>query len=170
MDPQNAKFLTEQLTGIWQGEFAATCAVIAAVPNDKRDYKPDAKSRTAWELAKHLAMGDIWFLDSILNGAFASDAEASKKADAAFGTIDDVLAFYKREFPAKIDAVRAMTPSALQAPISFFGMMTQPAASYLGFANNHSMHHRGQLITYLRSMGSKVPPTYGDSADFPMKG
>jgi uncharacterized damage-inducible protein DinB len=28
-----------------------------------------------------------------------------------------------------------------------------------------SVHHRGQLSTYLRPMGSKVPSIYGPSAD-----
>ncbi|QQS22740.1 hypothetical protein IPM19_03870 [bacterium] len=28
-----------------------------------------------------------------------------------------------------------------------------------------AIHHRGQLATYLRAMGAKVPPIYGPSAD-----
>ena len=31
-----------------------------------------------------------------------------------------------------------------------------------------SIHHRGQLTTYLRAMGSTVPQIYGPSADEPM--
>ena len=30
-----------------------------------------------------------------------------------------------------------------------------------------AVHHRGQLSTYLRPMGSKVPAIYGPSADDP---
>ena len=30
------------------------------------------------------------------------------------------------------------------------------------------IHHRGQLSTYLRPMGAKVPQIYGPSADEPM--
>jgi uncharacterized damage-inducible protein DinB len=32
-----------------------------------------------------------------------------------------------------------------------------------------AIHHRGQLSTYLRPMGSKVPSIYGPSADDPGK-
>jgi len=46
--------------------------------------------------------------------------------------------------------------------------MQQPNVTYLGFANNHSIHHRGQLSSYLRACGSKVPAIYGASADEPM--
>ncbi len=170
MDPQHAKFLTDQLTGLWEGEFAATCAVLAAVPNDKRDHKPDAKGRTGWQLAVHLATADIWFIESITNGAFAWDPEAAKKRETLFGTVDEVVAYYKKEFPEKLNALRAQSPEKLAANVDFFGMMQKPAASFIGMANNHSIHHRGQLSSYLRSMGSKVPPMYGDSADFPMGG
>lgn len=45
-----------------------------------------------------------------------------------------------------------------------------PAASFPGMANNHGVHHRGQLAAYLRAMGSKVPAIYGGSADEPMPG
>jgi uncharacterized damage-inducible protein DinB len=30
---------------------------------------------------------------------------------------------------------------------------------------NHSTHHRGQLIIYLRVLGAKVPSVYGPTAD-----
>jgi uncharacterized damage-inducible protein DinB len=39
--------------------------------------------------------------------------------------------------------------------------------TYLILVNNHSIHHRGQLATYLRPMGSMVPSIYGGSADEP---
>jgi uncharacterized damage-inducible protein DinB len=48
-------------------------------------------------------------------------------------------------------------------------MFKWPVVSYLGFANNHGIHHRGQLAAYLRALGSKVPAIYGGSADEPMQ-
>jgi uncharacterized damage-inducible protein DinB len=40
---------------------------------------------------------------------------------------------------------------------------------YLQFMLMHLSHHRGQLSTYLRPMGSKVPSIYGGSADEPFQ-
>jgi uncharacterized damage-inducible protein DinB len=40
---------------------------------------------------------------------------------------------------------------------------------YLAFVNNHSVNHRGELVTYLRPMGSKVPSVYGGSFDEPRR-
>jgi uncharacterized damage-inducible protein DinB len=168
MDNNQAQLIAQHLAMLWESEFPATCKVIAAVPNDRRDYKPDDKSRTAWELATHIATGDLWFLRSILSGSFAWDPEADKQRATLFNTVEDVVAYYKKEFPAHLQQVRDMPAEKLVAVVDFFGLFQWPNASYLGFANNHSIHHRGQLAAYLRAMGSKVPAIYGGSADEPM--
>jgi uncharacterized damage-inducible protein DinB len=169
MNTEQARFLVEYMTKLWEGEFPATCKVLAAVPDAARNYKPDDKSRSAWDLSVHLAAGDLWFLDAIRKGTFIFDPEAEKKATASFTKVSDVVEMYKRDFPAKLAAVRAMPSDELTKPVDFFGMFTWPNVSYLGFANNHSIHHRGQLASYLRAMGSKVPAIYGGSADEPMQ-
>ena len=146
-------------------EFPATCKVLAAVKDDTRTYKPDAKSRPAWEIATHLATADIWFIDSMLNGKFEWNPDGVKQAESQFKTINDVVEFYKKTFPEKLKQVRALPAEKLTAPLSFFGRMEMPTLKYIGFANNHSIHHRGQLAAYLRALGSKVPNIYGPSAD-----
>ena len=168
MNAEQAKFLTDFFANLLESESKTTARVIAAVPDNRRDYKTDDKSRSAWDLATHLALGDIWFVDSIVKGSFNFDPEVEKKASAEFTSVKDVVDHYNREFPAKVAALRALPPENLTKIVDFFGMMQQPKASYLGFANNHSIHHRGQLAAYLRAMGSKVPSIYGGSADEPM--
>jgi uncharacterized damage-inducible protein DinB len=139
--------------------------VLGAVNNDNRNYKPDAKSRTAWELATHLATADIWFIDSIVQGRFDWNPDAAKKAEEQFKTVADVVAFYKQTFPARLQQLRSLPGATLAEPLDFFGVMKMTRAQFVGFANNHSVHHRGQLAAYLRAMGSKVPNIYGPSAD-----
>jgi len=168
MNAEQARFLADFLGKAMENEFAATCKVLAAVPDNRRDYKPDEKSRTAWELATHLALGDIWFIDSICDGNFNFDPDAEQKAAAGFKTIGDVVEFYKREFPRRLERLSSTPSEKLATVVDFFGMMKQPAAAFLVFANNHGIHHRGQLAAYLRAMGSKVPAIYGASADEPM--
>lgn len=170
MNADQARFLVEYFAKVWEGELPATLKVLAAVPDARRDYKPDDKSRNAWDLAVHLAAGDIWFLDSIRQGAFNWDPDAEKKIASQLTKVSDIVDLYKKELPAKLNAVRSMPAEDLTKVVDFFGMMKQPNATYLGFANNHSIHHRGQLATYLRAMGGKVPAIYGGSADEPMQG
>jgi uncharacterized damage-inducible protein DinB len=169
MNADQAKFLVEHYTQLMQGEFPATVKVLAAVKDDNRDYKPDEKSRTAWELLTHIATSDIWFLDSIIKGGFQWDTDAAKQAESQFKTVNDVVDFYKTAYPAKLDELRNMSPESMTKVVDFFGFFQSPAVGLLGMANNHGIHHRGQLAAYLRAHGSKVPAIYGGSADEPMQ-
>ena len=165
MTSVEAKAAAQVIAALWQGEVAATTQVLAAVKDDTRDYKPDPKSRSAWELATHLASADEWFIDSITAGSFAFDPEKAKANEARFTTARSIADFYSATIPRKLQALADMPGEQLNETIDFFGMMQMSRAQFIGFANNHSVHHRGQLAAYLRSMGSKVPNIYGPSAD-----
>jgi uncharacterized damage-inducible protein DinB len=165
MNTEQAKAAADAMAALWEGEFAATSQVLAAVKDDNRAYKPDPKSRSAWDLATHIATADIWFMDSIRQGRFEWNADAVKQAEAQFNSVNDIVEFYRKTFPEKLAALRALPPESLTEMLDFFGVMRMPRAQWIGFANNHSVHHRGQLAAYLRAMGSKVPNIYGPSAD-----
>jgi uncharacterized damage-inducible protein DinB len=144
-------------------EVETTKRVLAAVPDGKKDYRPDPNARTAWELAWHLANTDVQFLDGIADLKFTMGAAAEKP-----NTVAELVEWYDRNIKRGVDRVRALSAQQLLAPIQFF-TFNLPAAFYLGFLNNHSIHHRGELATYLRPMGSKVPAIYGGSFDEPFQ-
>ena len=143
-------------------EAECTKKVIAAVPDAKSDYKPDPHARTAKELAWHIANSDIQFLDGIAGMSFDMSVPETKPETSA-----DVVTWYDENLKRGVARVAAMTPEQLMTPVEFFGVFNLPAVLYLGFLNNHSVHHRGELVTYLRPMGSKVPSIYGGSYDEP---
>ena len=143
-------------------EAESTKKVIAAIPDAKSDYRPDPNARTAKELAWHIANTDIQFLDGIADLNFKMDNPEHKPQTSA-----EVVAWYDENIKRGISRVAGMTPEQLLTPVGFFGVFNLPAALYLGFLNNHSIHHRGELTTYLRPMGSKVPSIYGGSYDEP---
>lgn len=153
------------MSALWTAELPATLRVISAVRDERRDYRPHPKSRSAWELVVHLATADIWFLESIERGTFGFDPVAAKEAESRFGGVSDVARFYESAVPERLTRLTSMPADRLAEPVDFFGMMNMPRASWIGFAMNHSIHHRGQLSAYLRSMGSKVPDIYGPSGD-----
>src|SRR3954451_15542056 len=165
MTPDQTKAAAEMFATLWEGEFPVTCQVLAAVKDDKRDSRPYPKSRTAWELAAHIATADLWFIDCISNGKFHFDPEQAKKAEAGFANVDDIVEFYKKNFPAKLRALASRPAADMTENIDFFNMMNRSRAAWIGFANNHSVHHRGQLAAYLRAMGSKVANICGPSGD-----
>ena len=147
-------------------EMETTKKILSAVPDSKRDFRLDPKSRTAWELAWHLASSDVQMLDEVADRKF--DMAPRFKQEPR--DIADLVNWYETNFLRAANRVRAMTPEQLTTPVDFAGVFTLPAVFYLGFVNNHSIHHRGQLAAYLRPMGSKVPSIYGGSADEPWKG
>jgi len=165
MTPEQATSTAAFLIDVWKGEARGTTQVLAAVGSGNRDYKPDAKSRSAWEIATHLATADIWFIDSIIKGGFEWNPDAARQAEAQFTDAAAIVAFYEKALPERLDALGALSGDVLLAPLSFFGMFEWPRVRFIAFASNHSVHHRGQVAAYLRAMGSKVPDIYGPSAD-----
>lgn len=147
-----------------QSEFPVTSKVLAAVPDQQHDYRPDPKSKTAIELAWHIVATDIWFIDGISGHNFQI-APPEQPADVKTGA--EIAAWYDKTIAEKMPALEAMTGEQLGTPVDFFGVFNFPAVFYLQFMNNHTIHHRGQLSTYLRAMGGKCPSIYGGSADEP---
>ncbi len=165
MTAEQATFLAQHYARVMESELPATLKVLRAVPDSGRDYRPDEKSRTAWDLATHIAQSDVWFLESIAAGAFTFDKDAVAALLSGWTTMADVAGYYEREMPRCLAAIRALTPDVLLKDVDFFGVVTQRDVLFLAFANNHGIHHRGQLSAYLRAMGAKVPAIIGPSGD-----
>jgi len=143
-------------------EAEITKKVIAAIPDAKSEYRPDPNARTAKELAWHIANSDIQFLDGIADLKFNMETPEHKPQ-----TSTEVVAWYDENIKRGAARVSALSAEQLMTPVSFFGVFNFPAVFYLNFLNNHSIHHRGELATYLRPMGAKVPSIYGGSFDEP---
>ncbi len=67
-------------------ELKATKKVLAAIPDAKRDYKPDPNSRTAGDLAWHLASADVQMLDETADRKFAMEARFKDEPKTIGGT------------------------------------------------------------------------------------
>lgn len=166
LSPEFAIGMREALLQGLSQELETTKKVLAAIPEDKRDYRPDPKSRTAWELAWHLASSDVQMTDEIADQKFTMEPRFKEEPK----TVADLVNWYDSNFKRAIARVRSMSPEQLCTPVDFYGVFNLPVVLYLPFVNNHSIHHRGQLAVYLRPMGSKVPSIYGGSADEPWQG
>jgi uncharacterized damage-inducible protein DinB len=165
MNPEQGKLLCKIFCDTIQSEFETTKKVIRAVPDDKKSYKPDPKSMSAHELAWHIAGSEIFFLDGILNGKY----EMSGEQPAPPPTIGAILDWYEGVHKDRIAKLQSLSADKLVQPLQFFGVMELPAVAFLNLMNLHTSHHRGQLSTYLRPMGAKVPSIYGGSADEPFQ-
>jgi uncharacterized damage-inducible protein DinB len=143
-------------------EHRMTSAVLAAIPSERADYRPHADSRSAFELAWHIVSAEIKYLDAIAAGVFPHDL---KPIPAGVRQPADVLAWYAERFAPAVKRLETTTGDELLRIVDFYGLRTFPAVGLLQLIMNHTIHHRGQLSTYLRPMGAKVPSLYGPSYD-----
>ena len=165
MNADQAKGFLQFFLQNLENEFPTTKKVIAAIPQAKSDYKPDPKSKSARELAWHIAGADMFFMDAVLKGEF----DMSGGEPPVPATINDILGWYDGAFKERITKLKNASPETLTKQIKAFGVFDLPAVMYLQFMLMHMSHHRGQLSTYLRPMGGKIPSIYGGSADEPFQ-
>jgi uncharacterized damage-inducible protein DinB len=160
--PEQAKFILSLTLPALQAEHQITKRVIEAIPATKGDYRPDPASKTALELAWHIVAAEKRFLGGVCAGAF--DFSPINRPE----TIRDsagIAAWFDETFAGILNQLQNLSGEQLVRTLDFRGMLQFPAVGYLQIAMNHSIHHRGQLSTYLRPMGAKVPSIYGESYD-----
>lgn len=145
----------------WKKEAVATRKVLSRIPEG--DYRPDPKSRTAREIAWLIVSEEIALADGLEKGRFEwTDAPAP-------ATMKQVLETYDREHDALTARLERLGAEQLERDVPFlYGgqevMRSRGLESCWGFFFD-IIHHRGQISTYLRPMGSTVPQIYGPSAD-----
>jgi uncharacterized damage-inducible protein DinB len=163
MRPADAKTVADFLLVTLETEIPVTLRVFNAVPDDKLDYRPDSVSKSALDLLRHITLEDEWFLNAVSDGQFGPLPDQSDTCGLM--TPADAIAQYTARVPPAIERVRAVPSEALARHVDLMGAFQMPAVGFLSLMLRHSVHHRGQLSSYLRSMGAKVPGIYGPSAD-----
>lgn len=155
-------FVHHVVLGTLKNESRTTRSVLAAVPNAHLDYRPEPCAKTANELLRHIASADNFFLKSIVDGVFAP---GSVKIPEDVKTPEEIVEWYGSEYAKHFDAVTKLSGEQLIRMVNFRGLFERPAYTFLQAGLLHIVHHRGQLSTYLRPMGGKVPAIYGESYD-----
>jgi uncharacterized damage-inducible protein DinB len=162
MTEEQAVFLLHNVyLGVLKNESRITKKILEAVPADKRDHRPDPISKSAIELVRHIATTEPRFVETILTGEF--NLAPTNFPDSA--TPAEIAENYEQRFDKNFDALSKATPAQLVKEVDFRGMFKRPAVMFLMIGLHHTIHHRGQLSSYLRCMGAKVPSIYGESYD-----
>lgn len=163
MTAEQAVFLLQDVyLGPLKNESRTTKKILDSVPADKSDHRPDAISKSAIELVRHIAASDNRFLEAVVNGVFDTNPNMIPEN---VKTPQEVAAWYEQRFAKNFDALTKATGEQLIKMVDFRGMFQRPAVTFLMTGLHHTIHHRGQLSSYLRCMGAKVPSIYGESYD-----
>jgi uncharacterized damage-inducible protein DinB len=146
----------------FEKEGAATRKVISRIP-ENNDYRPDPKSRTAQELAWLIVYEEIVLVEGLEKGSFEWIPKDGPK------TMREVVAAYEASHDGLVSRLKALPASQFEQSVPFImdgkELMRTPGYEMAWGFLLDQIHHRGQLSTYLRPMGARVPAIYGPSAD-----
>ena|SRR5947209_13559843 len=136
--------------------------VIRALPEGRLDYKPHEKSPSAAQIVTTI----------VSEHASCSSLVGTGRAEfipAPVKSVAEAVTAFETNWDELDRKVAAMDDAAWEKNGQFFsrGKMVseQPIGGFLWFILFDAIHHRGQLTTYIRPMGGKVPAIYGPSGD-----
>ena len=145
--------------GFWERESKTTRKVIARIPEGS-DYRPDPKSRTASEIAWQIVCEEQMIIEAVETGK----VEWAPGAPPA--TMKELCEAYDRQSAEIVPRLQKLPAARWEGTLDFFGRQ-RPASPMAWSFLFDIVHHRGQISTYLRPMGSTVPQIYGPSGDEP---
>ena len=146
-------------TKFWLDEATTTRKVLARIPEGS-DYRPDPKSRTAREIAWQIVCEEKMIIDALESG---KEEWAPPPMPA---TMQGVLEAYEKQSSDMTTRWTNLSAARWDGALDFFGS-ERPASPMAWSFLFDIVHHRGQITTYLRPMGSTVPQIYGPSGDEP---
>ena len=149
----------ELFTQFWTHETGTTRNVLARIPEGS-DYRPDPKSRTAQEIAWQIYCEEMMIIDALETGKVAWAPPPMPK------TMREIVAAYEKQSASITKRWGDLSMERWEGKLDFFGKQ-RPASPMAWSFLFDLVHHRGQITTYLRPMGSTVPQIYGPSGDEP---
>lgn len=142
--------------------------ILQAVPDDNLSYTPHEKSKTAWSLIKDTFGGESASYPIFLK---QGKYEVTQMEPKDYQTVDDVIKDMKENFSESAKLIETMTEEDWNSDAEMLmngqSMWKSTKGDMAWGLLLDLIHHRGQLSTYLRPMGGKVPSIYGPSADDP---
>jgi uncharacterized damage-inducible protein DinB len=149
----------------WDREAPATRKVISRIPQATSDYKPEPKSKTAREIAWQIVMEEKVLAEGLEKGTIEWQDLTTPS------NVEEILSTYDQHHDDLTKRLHALDVSAWEKEFRFvYGdfEISRGTGFHFGWEFLFDIvHHRGQLSTYLRPMGSTVPQIYGPSADEP---
>jgi len=146
-------------TNFWTNESKTTRNVLARIP-ERSDYRPDPKSRTANEIAWQIVCEERMIIEALESG------KVEWAPPPMPATMKEVLDAYDKQSEGMNQRWKALPAARWDGTLEFFGSQ-RPASPMAWSFLFDIVHHRGQITTYLRPMGSTVPQIYGPSGDEP---
>ncbi|MBI4569627.1 MAG: DinB family protein [Planctomycetes bacterium] len=169
--PKKAAAQRDMWVGLLEGEHETLVNVAKAMPASGLAYKPEPRLMDFRALALHIAGAGAFFADLIERGQMPAPSEEQAHVNKAGTpeTPESLAGVLQSMLAGTLARFRAATPEQLAKRVDFFGTGKHPGVEFIAWHLFHLIHHRGQLSTYLRVSGHKVPSIYGPTADVPFE-
>jgi uncharacterized damage-inducible protein DinB len=143
-------------------ENSLTRSVLNAIPADKLDYRPHERSPSTGQIAWTIVRGLFIRIDMASHCSSDVMLESLPSFHEMLDRFDDASRRHAAQLESWSEAAWARTG---QLRSGGRVALERPAGDIAWLFLFDEIHHRGQLSTYLRPMGSKVPSIYGPSGD-----
>ena len=156
----------------WEQEYPGFSAVIRALPAAQLQYRPHPKSRSAAELVSLLVSLEQACIELCTSQRSSYNTGMRWHPHEHAATLDEMIIAYERYHFALAEKLASLDDIAWhhQAWMTRGDqeiLLKDTIGGLLWLALFDAVHHRGQLSTYIRPMGGKVPSIYGPSGDDP---
>ncbi len=155
----------------WEQEYPAFVRIFKALPANSLDYRPHPRSRSAGELVALLVSAQQSCIE-LCKSRKSMYSGLRWREPADFGRLQEMIAAYERDHETLARQLRMLEAGAwyhqawlIQGSEEI--LLKDTVGGLLWIALFDVIHHRGQLSTYIRPMGGRVPSIYGPSADDP---
>jgi uncharacterized damage-inducible protein DinB len=172
MSTQSGKDLSNREFFIrrWEQEFPSFARVIRALPPDQLAYRPHPKSRSAGELAALLVSLQHGCIDLCASERSSFNPEMRWHPADRSATLEEMIAAYELHHNTLAKKLNDLDDINWSRPAWMVRgeqeiLLKDTLGGLMWLALFDAVHHRGQLSTYIRPMGGKVPSIYGPSAD-----
>lgn len=155
----------------WEQEYLVFLNVFRALPADRLDYRPHPRSRSAGELVALMVASQKNCIDLCKN--YKSFYNGLRwHVPPGFDPLAEMIANYERDHEVLIQLLTVLDDTAWNHQAWLIQgteeiLLRATVGGLMWIALFDIVHHRGQLSTYIRPMGGKVPSIYGPSGDSP---
>jgi uncharacterized damage-inducible protein DinB len=138
--------LRDKLAGHWKTSKEYTLAIAEQMPAESYSFKPNADEMTFGEQMAHIAGANLYFMAIITDAKPPADPKEFGKTA--------VIQMLNESFDAFAKSMNSLTAEQLKKTYKTpDGAMSGLEA--IQFSMDHTTHHRGQCIVYLRVKGIK---------------
>jgi uncharacterized damage-inducible protein DinB len=160
--------IVQMMLAEFEQEAVTTRRFLERLPDDRLTWQPHEKSKTAGQLALHIATAPGGVVQMALVDEFAMPTMGNPQPESTaqvLTALDESIATVRKTLSGLTDdrldeSWKLVNNGEVILTMSRYNVLRS-------LLMNHWIHHRGQFGVYLRLIGAKVPSSYGPSGDEP---